>query len=155
MTYVGRDRADVQFGHLLPEQYPNALNKPSSNKFQAMDHYRMDFDTTRSFFTTACESMSSMKILEDSTSGTSPDFVAWEMLTEVTYNVDEPALGIKKGSRAKLRGLSLQWWRWEGEGKEWKGDLSEEGIRGWKIVKENDYFVTLKVGAKGERLGWL
>ena len=114
----------------------------------------MDNAAVKAFFTNATQSMSSMKILEDSTSGTTPDFVAWEMLTQVTYNVDEPALGIKKGANAKLRGLSLQWWRWEGEGKEWNGDLSEQGIRGWKIVKENDYFVTLKEGAEGERIGW-
>lgn len=115
----------------------------------------MDNAAVKAFFTNATRSMSSMKILEDSTSGTTPDFVAWEMLAEVTYNVDEPALGIKKGAKAKLRGLSLQWWRWEGESKEWNGDLSKEGIRGWKIVKENDYFVTLKEAAKGERVGWL
>jgi len=115
----------------------------------------MDQAAIKSFFTTAMQSMSSMRILEDSTSGSTPDFVAWEMLVEVTYNIDEPALGIKKGSKARLRGLGLQWWRWEGEGKEWNGDLSEEGIRGWKIVKENDYFVTLKEGAKGGRVGWL
>ncbi len=115
----------------------------------------MDHVAVRSFFTKATQSMSSMKILEDSTSGSTPDFVAWEMLTEITYNVDEPALDIKKGSKAKLRGLTLQWWRWEGDGKQWNGDLSERGIRGWKILKENDYFVTLKEGAKGENVGWL
>ena len=115
----------------------------------------MDHVAVRSFFTKATQSMSSMKILEDSTSGSTPDFVAWEMLTEITYNVDEPALDIKKGSKAKLRGLTLQWWRWEGDGKRWNGDMSERGIRGWKILKENDYFVTLKEGAKGENVGWL
>ena len=118
--------------------------------------------TIHSFFTRNFANMASMRILEDSTSGTTPDFTAWEMLVEVEYNVDEPALGIKKGAKARLRGSCLQWWRWEGEG-QWDGSLiegesergRERGIRGWKIVKENDYFVTLRDVTKGGEVGLL
>ncbi|KAF5011270.1 hypothetical protein FDECE_2623 [Fusarium decemcellulare] len=119
----------------------------------ALDEYKMDKKAAEQFFSQSCEITENMKILEQSYRGT-PEFVTWEMFVSVTFKVDMPDLGIKKGQQAFVRGVAVQWWRWEGEGAKWEGDLSHtsRGIRGWKIVKENDYMVTLKENAKGLKI---
>ncbi|KAH8173013.1 hypothetical protein LIA77_07268 [Sarocladium implicatum] len=111
----------------------------------AMNEYSMDKPATHSFFTKNTAVMRDLTILDQATYGETPEFVAWEMVLTVTMDHDEPALGIKAGQTSTIRGVALQWWRWEGEGKAWTGDLSssEKGILGWKIVKETDYMIPL------------
>lgn len=53
-------------------------------------------------------------------------------------------MGLKAGEMLKLRGVSLFWWRWEGEGDEWNGRLDEANVKGWKIVKEHAYHQTVE-----------
>lgn len=67
------------------------------------------------------------------------DFVALEMSCEGTAGVDLLMMGLKAGEVLKLRGVSLFWWRWEGESKEWHGGLDEASVRAWKIVREHAY----------------
>ena len=66
--------------------------------------------------------MSSLKILEESTRGTA-EFVTWEMLFEVVYDVDCPPLNVKAGKPAFIRGMAVQWWKWVGEGESWDGSM--------------------------------
>ena len=73
--------------------------------------------------------------------GPTPEFTAIEMECEGTAGTDIPALGLKAGEVLRLKGVSLYWWRWEGPSDEWDGSLSDEAVRGWKIVREHAYFV--------------
>ena len=115
----------------------------------------MTNDQLRNMFTKTLGTISSMRILESQTFGT-PDFTNWELLIEVVVDVDEPTMGLRKGQKNFVRGSSLIWWRWEGEGRKWNGSLedtdSKTGLRGWKIVREHDYMVRLGDDAKGEKL---
>lgn len=104
----------------------------------------MDYVTLKAMFTETFGNMSSLKVVKSTTTGVTPEFVTWEMEIEVSYNRDEPALGIQKDQVTTLKGVAIQWWRWEGEGEQWSGDLSKQGIRGWKVLKENDYFIAEK-----------
>ena len=98
--------------------------------------------------------MRDLTILDQATYGESPEFVTWEMVLTVTMDHDEPALGIVAGQTSTIRGVALQWWRWEGDGEKWEGDLtaSKKGVLGWKIIKETDYMIPLKVGSGGLKL---
>lgn len=104
----------------------------------------MNYAATYEFFKGSTRAMSTLKVLESSSRGTTPEFVVWEMLLEVGFDVDEPALDIQKGQKALIRGVFLTWWKWEGEGEQWNGDLGEQGLRGWKIVKESDYMIRVR-----------
>lgn len=107
----------------------------------------MDGTTCQQLLGQSFEAMKSLKVLESSTTGDA-DFTTWEMLIELEYGIDEPRMGIIKGKKAFVRGVSILWWQWEGEGT-WNGDIEGDGFRGWKIVREHDYMVTLKDGATG------
>ena len=71
--------------------------------------------------------MRDLTILDQATYGESPEFVTWEMVLTVTMDHDEPALGIVAGQTSTIRGVALQWWRWEGDGEKWEGGL--DGIK--------------------------
>jgi hypothetical protein len=45
--------------------------------------------------------------------------------------------------------VSLFWWRWEGKGEEWNGDVSEDAVRGWKVIRERAYYFPFG-GSDGE-----
>ena len=127
-----------------------------------MDEFDMSYIQIRTFFASNFPSMQRMQILEDRTSGT-PTNCAWELLLEIVFDVDEPKMGIVKGEKTLIRGVAVLEWRWEGEG-DWDGSLVDEGrtqmggqkrekgIRGWKIVREHDYMVTLKKQAEGGKV---
>lgn len=124
-----------------------------------MNEYNLSKPAFHTFMAQSFAGMKSLKILETQTTGTL-DFTAWEMLIEIESDVDEPLLNIKRGQKSYVRGVSLQWWRWEGGsledggGDEEERKLSEEGLEGWKIVREHDYMVALRGGnvGVGERL---
>jgi hypothetical protein len=127
-----------------------------------MNEYKMSKPKVHAFLSQNFDAMTSLTLLETQTTGTL-DFTAWEMLLEVEYGVDEPLMGIVKGEKGFVRGVSLQWWRWEGGGDDGeekeKGEEAEEMLREdrlehWRIVREHDYMIPLKKGNVGvaERL---
>ena len=116
----------------------------------ALDEYEMDATRCQTLLGEGFSAMKSLKVIESSTTGTA-EFTTWEMLLEVVYGVDEPRMGIVKGDKAHVRGVSLLWWAWE-SADEWDESLESDALRGWKIVREHDYMVTLKKGAKGGKL---
>lgn len=66
------------------------------------------------------------------------------MECEGTAAVSLQQMGLEAGATFKLRGVSLFWWRWEGERDAWNGSLDDESLRGWKIVQENAYHMPAK-----------
>ena len=84
--------------------------------------------------------MPSFRIFDPKITGLTPDFVACEMKCEGATAIDLPHLGLKAGEIMRLVGVSLFWWKWEGEGAQWDGSLSDEALRGWKIVRERAYY---------------
>lgn len=96
-------------------------------------------EAVRGFYTTVYNGMPTFKIIESKSTGFTPEFVACEMKCEGQVGNDLPGLGFKAGDTVTHIGVSLFWWRWEGEGK-WDGSLSEEVVRGWKIVEEHAYY---------------
>ncbi|KAI1266413.1 hypothetical protein F5Y18DRAFT_425655 [Xylariaceae sp. FL1019] len=97
-------------------------------------------DAIRGFYTIAYDSMPTFKVLESSSTGHTAEFVACEMRCEGRAGIDLPGLGVKAGETVTHVGVSLFWWGWEGDDEEWDGSLSEEAVRGWKIVEEHAYY---------------
>ncbi len=120
------------------------FDRTSTEGRLALAKFGMDYNALEDMFRESFGIMSSLRVVSSTTTGATPEFVTWEMYLEVLYSKDEPALGLVAGQVTTLKGVGLQWWRWEGEGDQWRGELSEQGIRGWKIVKENDYFIPTK-----------
>ncbi|OAL28492.1 RuvB-like helicase 2 [Fonsecaea nubica] len=107
----------------------------------SLGKFDMDYAALEAMCTENFSHMTSLRVVKSTTSGNTPEFVTWEMDIEIVNKEDEPALGIRKGQPIPLKGIAVQWWRWEGEGNEWDGDVSEKGVRGWEVLKENDYFI--------------
>jgi len=101
---------------------------------------REGIDAIREFYTQAYSAMPTFRITEPKTTGFTPEFVAAEMRCEGEAVIDLPHAGLKAGETLRLVGVSLFWWRWEGEGAQWDGNLSDEAVRGWKIVRERSYY---------------
>ena len=101
---------------------------------------REGIDAIREFYTQAYSAMPTFRITEPKTTGFTPEFVACEMRCEGEAVIDLPHAGLKAGETLRLVGVSLFWWRWEGEGAQWDGSLSDEAVRGWKIVHERSYY---------------
>ncbi|KAF2165498.1 hypothetical protein M409DRAFT_55881 [Zasmidium cellare ATCC 36951] len=98
-------------------------------------------DKLHDFYSVPFNNFNSSKILSSKSTASTPFFQAWEIVGESTALVDDPLnSGAKIGHKFLANLVSLIWWEWEGEG-EWTGDLSEESIRKWKIVKQHDYCV--------------
>ncbi|KAK5048153.1 hypothetical protein LTR84_005823 [Exophiala bonariae] len=129
------------FGKIDIEQVMSWQSKDVSFDDVALNKFGMDYCTLKAMFAENFGLMSSLKIIKSTTTGVTPEFVTWEMEIEVSYKQDEPALGIQKGQVTLLKGVAIQWWRWEGEGDKWSGDLSTPSLKGWKVLKENDYFI--------------
>ncbi|KAI0141583.1 hypothetical protein GGR57DRAFT_404527 [Xylariaceae sp. FL1272] len=104
-------------------------------------------DAVQEFYAMAYDSMPTFKILESKSTGHTPEFVACEMTCEGQVGIDLPGLGAKAGETVTHVGVSLFWWRWEGDG-EWEGSLSQEAVRGWKIIEEHAYY---QVGVISDR----
>ena len=66
-------------------------------------------------------------ISRTTTSGSTPEFVTWEMDLSFVAKSDEDLLGIKEGQKAVMRGVCVQHWR--------------EEMGKWKIWKEADNFI--------------
>ena len=96
-------------------------------------------DSIRAFYTQAYAAMPSFKVRILKLTGFTPEFVACEMECEGKASSDMPGFDLKAGDSLRLRGVSLFWWRWEGEGEDWDGTMSEAAIRGWKIIEEHAY----------------
>jgi hypothetical protein len=73
-----------------------------------------------------------------------PEFVALELVCEGEPAVELPNLGLKAGEKMVMTGVTLFEWRWEGPGEAWDGSLSDEAVRGWKIIEERLYINTKK-----------
>ena len=93
-----------------------------------------------------------MRIVESKTVG-SLTHCTWEMLIGIVYDIDEPMMAIQAGEQAFVRGVAVQEWQWEGEGDTWNGSLADDAVKGWKIVRENDYMVPLKARSEGSSVG--
>ena len=102
--------------------------------------FREGIDAIREFYTQAYSAMPTFRIIEPKATGFTPEFVAAEMRCEGEAVIDLPHAGLKAGETLRLVGVSLFWWRWEGEGAQWDGSLSDEAVRGWKIVHERSYY---------------
>lgn len=101
---------------------------------------RDGIDAIREFYSQAYAAMPTFRITDPKITGFTPEFVAAEMQCEGETVVDLPHIGLKAGDTLHLIGVSLFWWKWEGEGEAWDGTLSDEAVRGWKIVRERSYF---------------
>lgn len=120
-------------------------------------------DAIRAFYTQAYAAMPTFRITTEpkQATGFTPEFATAEMRCEGEIAIDlpphHPAGLTKAGETLHMVGVSLFWWRWEGhqgeeghEGKgegegeggaeEWDGSLSDEAVRGWKIVRERAYY---------------
>jgi hypothetical protein len=98
-------------------------------------------EALREFYANAYDAIPKFKISNFEITSVNPEFVVCEMNCEGVAAKDLPHLELKTGDVLKTTGVSLFWWRWEGEGNEWDGSLSEEGVRGWKIVQERAYLL--------------
>jgi hypothetical protein len=92
-----------------------------------MSAYNLNHTSLRGFYGMMYENLHSMTITNVTVSGSTPDFVTWEMDIGFVMKVDDEHLGVKKDQKIVMRGAALQWWR-EGDGE-------------WKIWKERDYFM--------------
>ena len=99
----------------------------------------MGSEALRKFYANAYDAIPTFRISNSKTTGFTPEFVVCEMNCEGEATKDVPHLRLKAGDLLKTTGVSLFWWRWEGKGNEWDGSLSEEGVRGWKIIQERAY----------------
>lgn len=137
---------DVDFSDIgtPPTKYPQRMplprflafpwhSKPSSssptfaNKSIAMSAYSLNNTSLRGFYESMYGNLHSMTITNVTVSGSTPDFVTWEMDIGFVMKVDGEHLGVKKDQKIVMKGVALQWWR------------EEDGE--WKIWKERDYFV--------------
>ena len=94
----------------------------------------------REFYTKAYEPFPIFRISNAKITGFTPEFTTGEMRCELGVLEDTPNLGLKAGDVMTMMGVSLFWWRWEGNGDEWDGSLSEDQVRGWKIIEEHAYY---------------
>jgi hypothetical protein len=98
-----------------------------TNKSIAMSAYNLNYTSLRGFYESMYGNLHSMTITNVTVSGSTPDFVTWEMEIGFVMKVDDEHLGVKKDQKIVMKGAILQWWR------------EEDGE--WKIWKERDYFV--------------
>lgn len=98
------------------------------------------WDNIHAFYAQAYKMIPVFRVAPSRTTAPTPEFVASEMSCEGEVGMDILALGLKAGDTMKLKGVSLFWWKWEGDG-EWNGELSEEKLRHWKIAEETAYFL--------------
>jgi hypothetical protein len=96
------------------------------------------------FYSMAYKGIPVFDITESKTTAFNPEFVALELVCEGEPAVDLPNLGMHAGDKMVMTGVTLFWWRWEGPGEEWDGSLSDEAVRGWKIIEERLYINTKK-----------
>ncbi|KAI8623351.1 hypothetical protein F5Y19DRAFT_458915 [Xylariaceae sp. FL1651] len=96
-------------------------------------------DAVREFYAMTYKSMPAFRITESKFTAHTLEFVACEMKCDGQAGIDLPGLGAKAGETVTLTGVSLFWCRWEGDG-EWDGNLSEEVVKGWKIIEEHAYY---------------
>jgi hypothetical protein len=104
-------------------------------------------EAVREFYANVYNGMPTFKVTESKSTGFTPEFVACEMKCEGQVGNDLPGMGFKAGDIVTHIGVSLFWWKWEGEG-EWDGSLSEDVVRGWKVVEEHAYY-QVEVGGRG------
>ena len=104
------------------------------------DITREGSSTLREFYTQAYAALPKFVIVNPTTTAFVPEFVTAEMTCEGQAGVDLPHMGLKAGETVRMIGVSLFWWKWEGKGPEWDGSLSDEAVRGWKIVRERAYY---------------
>lgn len=101
-------------------------------------------DAVRAFYTMAYQALPRFQIIEGKTTGFTPEFVASELVCEGVSAFDLAEKDVKAGETLEFKGVSLFWWKWEGSGDEWDGTLTDEAIRGWKIIREHVYVTTRK-----------
>ena len=102
-------------------------SQPFANKSIAMSAYNLNNTSLRGFYEMMYGNLHSMTIVNVTVSGSTPDFVTWEMDIGFVMKVDDEHLGVKKDQKIVMKGVALQWWR------------EEDGE--WKIWKERDYFM--------------
>jgi hypothetical protein len=106
-----------------------------------VNNYSLEgIDAVRGMYAHVYKAIPSFKISDGGATGFMPEFVAAEMTCEGTAAMDLPQMGWKAGETMIITGVSLFWFRWEGEGEEWNGSLSDEAVRGWKIIRERAYY---------------
>jgi hypothetical protein len=98
-----------------------------ANKSIAMSAYNLNYTSLRGFYELMYGNLHSMTITNVTVSGSTPEFVTWEVDIGFVMKVDDEHPGVKKDQKIVMKGAILQWWR--------------EEDREWKIWKERDYFV--------------
>jgi ketosteroid isomerase-like protein len=95
-----------------------------------MSAYNLNRTSLRGFYDIMYGALHSITITNITVTGSSPDFVTWEMDLGFVMKADDEHLGLKAGAKVLMKGVAVQWWR------------KEEGE--WKIWKERDYFIVKK-----------
>ena len=135
MSWHSKDATFINSGMRASLRYVLAL----VNHHAAQDITIAGRDAIRAFYAQAYAAMPTFKIHTFKITGFTPEFVACEMECEGKVSTDLPGFDLKAGDSMRLKGVSLFWWKWEGEGEDWDGTLSEAAIRGWKIIEEHAY----------------
>lgn len=99
-------------------------------------------ENLRKFYAQIYAAIPTFRITSSKSTDHSAEFVAIEMTCEGISAFAMPGTAVKEGDKFEMVGVSLYWWKWEGPGEQWNGNLSEEGIKGWKIVRESAYMST-------------
>ena len=89
----------------------------------------MNKEVFAGFVTNFFSGFSSIDIKSKGVAG-NRDFVAWDWYMEMVPKDDVPAFGLKKDELKRLNGISLVWWKNEGDA---------GGYEGWKVVKAKDF----------------
>ena len=142
MSWHAKDATFTDVGKAVPE---SAETEAQLIRTNPVNNISLEgIDAVREFYTQAYRAFPTFRISNEGTTGFTPEFVACEMKCEGEAGIDLPHLGAKTGETLSWTGVSLFWYRWEGSGEEWDGSLSEEAVRGWKIIRERAYHVNSK-----------
>jgi hypothetical protein len=95
-----------------------------------MSAYNLNRTSLRGFYDMMYGAPHSITITNITVTGSSPDFVTWEMDLGFVMKADDEHLGLKASAKVLMKGVAVQWWR------------KEEGQ--WKFWKERDYFIVKK-----------
>jgi hypothetical protein len=84
-----------------------------TNKSIAMSAYNLNNASLHGFYEMMYGNLHSLTIANVTVSGSTPEFVTWEMDIGFVMKVDDEHLGVKKDQKVVMKGAALQWWREE------------------------------------------
>ena len=139
MSWYSKDATFVDPGTTRLPLHGLAVDFHSFERLEVRNVSIAGSEALRKFYANAYDAIPTFRISNSKMTGFTPEFVVCEMNCEGEAAKDVPHLRLKAGDILTTTGVSLFWWRWEGKGNEWNGSLSEEGVRGWKIIEERAY----------------